>query len=229
MKVVILAAGLGSRLGDANLPKPLTLLSNGKSILGNMVDHLTRFVAADDIYVVVGFRKEMIMEAFPQLAFIFNPCFAKENTSKSLLRAINKFHDDVLWINGDVVFHYSVLEKVFANPSTQSGMVVNVGQVGEEEVKYRTDNNGIILEVSKQVQKPQGEALGINYFSASDLDKLKESLAKCQDNDYFEKGIETAIHEGVKVVAIPIDSHLCTEVDFPEDLLRANRIGQKDI
>lgn len=221
MKVIILAAGIGSRLGDANLPKPLTKLATGKSILEFMIENLSRYVTTDDIIVVVGHRKEMVMDAFPGLLFVYNSKFAEENTSKSLLRALNKVQEDVLWLNGDVVFHESILKEVFAMGKT--GMVVNVGDVGDEEVKYRVDSLGKILEVSKQVKEPKGEALGINFFKAKDLEVLRRKLEQCGDRDYFEKGIELSIQEGLEVWSIPVRNTLCAEIDFPEDLERANR------
>ena len=39
MKIVILAAGIGSRLGNP-LPKPLTLLKNGQSIMQQQIENL---------------------------------------------------------------------------------------------------------------------------------------------------------------------------------------------
>src|SRR5208283_4716397 len=116
-------AGRGSRLGDPNLPKPLTFLANGKSMLELQLDHLARVTCKDSILVVVGFQKEQIMERFPHLLYVYNPRYVQENTSKSLLRALRKVDDDVLWLNGDVVFHPTVIEKVLEKGET--GMVVN--------------------------------------------------------------------------------------------------------
>jgi L-glutamine-phosphate cytidylyltransferase len=220
MKVVILAAGMGHRLGDADLPKPLTRLDNGKSILELQIETLSQFISIDQILLVIGYRKEIFIDSFPNLLFVYNSHFAKENTSKSLLRALSKFRDDVLWINGDVVFHKDVLKAIFDFKKTC--MVVNQGSVGEEEVKYRQNSRGRILEVSKSVLMAQGEALGINFFKAKDAELLKRNLEKCEDKDYFEKGIELAIQEGLKVWSVPIPQGYCTEIDFAEDLARAN-------
>ncbi len=222
MKVVILAAGRGNRLGQGDLPKPLTRLINGKSILGLQLEAIGRYVPLDDIIIVVGYHKELIMEAFPTLLYVYNPDFATENTSKSLLRALVKCHEDVLWLNGDVVFHPSVLAAVLAHPRTS--MVVNSGAVGEEEVKYRQDSRGQILEVSKKVAVPQGEALGINYCSAQDLDRLRANLATCAPMDYFERALELGIEQGMALWSVCVDREQCTEVDFPEDLVRANNL-----
>jgi choline kinase len=52
MKVVILMAGIGSRLGS-KLPKCLTPLKTGYTILDHQLENLTAF--AGDIVAVVGF------------------------------------------------------------------------------------------------------------------------------------------------------------------------------
>lgn len=222
LKVVILAAGMGSRLGDPTTPKPLTLLDNHKSILGYQIENIAPHIPLHNIFLVVGFSKEKIMEQFPSFLFVYNPSYAQENTSKSLLRAINKLEGDVVWINGDVVFHPSLIEKILSFDKTS--MVVNVCEVGEEEVKYCSDAQGKIVEVSKKVSKPKGEALGINFFKAKDVPKLREALERCADSDYFEKAIEICIKEGMEVWALTIPKELCTEVDFPEDLVKANHL-----
>ena len=110
MKIVILAAGIGSRLGNP-FPKPLTPLKNGKSIMEMQIESLSNQFSIDDINVVVGFKKDLIMERFPELMFIYNPFFDRTNTSKSLLQALRKNKkNDVLWLNGDVVFDGKLLQ-----------------------------------------------------------------------------------------------------------------------
>src|SRR5690606_30341307 len=101
MKIIILAAGIGSRLGNP-FPKPLTPLKDGKSIMENQVQNLSRHFNEHDISVVVGFKKDLIMERFPDLTHIYNQYFDATNTSQSPLKALNKHRDeDVLWLNGD--------------------------------------------------------------------------------------------------------------------------------
>lgn len=222
MKVIILAAGQGNRLGHQELPKPLTPLINGKTIIGNQIDLLRHHVSLNDIMLVVGYHKEAIMEAFPDLLYVYNPSYAVENTAKSLLRALVKCKEDVLWLNGDVVFHHSVLAAILAFP--QTSMVVDQGPVGEEEVKYRQDADGMIETVSKLVVDPQGEALGINYCSVRNLTSFRYALESCKNSDYFEQGLELCIEQGMKIKSVCVDRDLCTEVDFPEDLARANTL-----
>lgn len=221
MKIVILAAGAGSRLGTET-PKPLTPLINGKSIMALQLEIIAQYVLLEHVRVIVGYHQEMIIESFPHLHYVHNPDFAQENTAKSLLRALRELQEDVLWINGDVVFHPEVFEAALT--CHRNSMVVNVGPVGDEEVKYRMNAQGQILEVSKHVTLPQGEALGLNYFLKKDLSLFVSNLKKCTDDDYFEKAIELCIEEGVAVWALPVNASHCTEIDFPADLERANRM-----
>lgn len=226
MKIVILAAGIGSRLGNP-LPKPLTTLKAGKTIMQQQVDNLTRFFDVDNINIVVGFKKDLIMEAFPDLTYIYNQIFDQTNTSKSLLKALKKNHrEPVLWLNGDVVFDpelvKSLMPLIVAN---RSFVCVNNQEVGEEEVKYTLDAKGYIKELSKKVKGGIGEAVGINFVSSKDINTLIGRLEECADSDYFERGIEMAIEkDGLEVTAFDISTYRCMEIDFKEDLDNANKL-----
>lgn len=220
MKAVILAAGMGSRLGRPN-PKPLTRLANGQSIMELQVGNLQQYVDYHDISVVVGFKMEMIMESFPDLTYIYNNDYDTTNTSKSVLRALRKLQgDDVVWLNGDVVFDHRVLHQVINCP--RSCMAVNTASVGEEEVKYRTTPDGSIAAVSKTVSGALGEAVGINKVLAADLPVLVRCLEECADTDYFERAIELSISRGVRFDPVDVADLACTEIDFAADLERAN-------
>ena len=65
VNVVILAAGMGSRLGRS-LPKPLTELSDGRTIMQQQHDNIRAAFGTDvTITTVVGYKLEHIIEAFP--------------------------------------------------------------------------------------------------------------------------------------------------------------------
>ena len=226
MKIVILAAGIGSRLGNP-YPKPLTKLNNGQRIMQQQVENLSSFFDINDILVVVGFKKDLIMEEYPGLTYVYNPQFDTTNTSKSLVRALYRSCGlGVLWLNGDVVFDSAVLGRLkkFIDED-QSFVAVNNSVVGDEEVKYSTGNDGYIKEISKKVVNAPGEAVGINYAGSGDIEKLINRLEECDDNDYFERGLELAIEkDGMKITPVDISDFRCIEVDFREDLDSANKM-----
>ena len=226
INVVILAAGLGTRLGRP-YPKPLTPLADGRSILRQQLDHLggTLGERAHPM-IVVGFKMDLIMEAAAgDAVFVYNELYDQTNTCKSLLKALRLAPPGpVLWLNGDVVFVPGLLDSLRPHLSADRSFVaVNTESVADEEVKYTLDDTGCIAELSKTVVGGLGEAVGINYVSAADKPVLLEHLARCDDQDYFERGLETAITEaGLRVAAVDISGYGCVEVDFQPDLDRAN-------
>lgn len=226
MKIVILAAGIGSRLGNP-LPKPLTVLKNGKTIMQQQIENLSAYFDFNDINIVVGFKKDLVMEHAPNMSFIYNQVFDQTNTSKSLLKALmkNRSHS-VLWLNGDVVFDKGIFDLLLPTIIQNTSFVcVNNQAVGEEEVKYRLDEKGYISEISKKVKDALGEAVGINFISSRDINTFIKRLEECADNDYFERGLELAIQkDNMKVKAIDISKYRCLEIDFREDLDNANKI-----
>ena len=225
IQAVILAAGMGTRLGRP-FPKPLTPLSDGRTIMEQQIDNLQQVFGADvRITTVVGFKLDLILEAFPDVTYIYNEAYDQTNTNRSLLKALRlSTEGGILWMNGDVVFDPQVLEKVSdLMQSDTSFICVDTAAVGDEEVKYTVDDDGYVDELSKQVVNARGEAVGINFVSASDKPTLIDRLSECSDADYFERGIELAIsHDSMRVMPVDIGEFFAVEVDFEEDLTRAN-------
>jgi choline kinase len=224
-QVVILAAGMGSRLGRS-LPKPLTELSDGRTIMQQQFDNIQyAFGKSAQVTIVVGYKLEHIIEAFPQASFVYNEEYDQTNTSKSLMRALQaSAPGGVLWMNGDVVFDPEALRRASAVVARdQSFVSVNTSKVSDEEVKYTTDAEGYIKELSKTVQSGLGEAVGINYISKDDKAVLLRQLKRVDDQDYFERGIELAIEQDkLHIEPVDISDLYAVEIDFAEDLERAN-------
>ncbi len=218
MKGVILAAGMGTRL-NALIPKPLVSLENEKTILDFQVEKLAKKIGMNNIIVVVGYKKELIMEKFPDLIYIYNNEFATTNTAKSLYRALLKVEDDTIWMNGDVFFDIEALDLLIN--SKHSGCLVDNEKCGEEEIKYNLNKEGSIHELSKQVKDGHGEALGINIIKKHDLDEFRKELNNVGQKDYFEKALENLTIKN-KLVLKPINKKqlFCKEIDFEEDLIQ---------
>jgi choline kinase len=224
-QIVILAAGMGSRLGRS-LPKPLTELSDGRTIMRQQFDNIQHaFGAKAKVTIVVGYKLEHIVEAFPHASFVYNEQYDQTNTSKSLMRALQaSAPGGVLWMNGDVVFDPTALERAAQLVARdQSFVSVNTSAVSDEEVKYTTCAEGYIKGLSKTVSGGLGEAVGINYISRCDKAVLVRHLKRVGDQDYFERGLETAIEQDrLLIEPLHISDLYAVEVDFEEDLERAN-------
>jgi choline kinase len=218
-QIVILAAGMGSRLGRT-LPKPLTELADGRTIMKQQFDNIHHaFGKAAQVTVVVGYKLEHIIEAFPEASFVYNEQY--DQTMRALQASAP---GGVLWMNGDVVFDPTALERAAKLVARdQSFVSVNTAKVSDEEVKYTTDAEGYIKELSKTVKNGLGEAVGINYISRDDKAVLLRQLKRVGDQDYFERGIELAIEQDkLHIEPVDISDLYAVEIDFAEDLERAN-------
>src|SRR5690349_23527151 len=136
IQVVILAAGLGTRLGKPH-PKPLTPLTSGESIMRRAVNSL-RTAYGDEVFVtaVVGLKLDLVIEAMPDISFVYNEVYDSTNTSKSLLKALRLSQPGgVLWLNGDVVFDPQVLPLIQEHIETgRSFVCVNTARSEERRV-----------------------------------------------------------------------------------------------
>ncbi len=145
-----------------DIPKTLLPLPNNPSILQRLLSQLAPFLSPQEIIIVVGYQHEKIRAAFPQYPFVHNPSYHKENTAKSLLRALQTIDDDILWINGDVVLKDDLLSPFLAQNQTAI-MVYRSPDVGPEEVKFHSHNNTITA-LSKEVSNPEGESIGVQLW-----------------------------------------------------------------
>ncbi|HLP23905.1 MAG TPA: phosphocholine cytidylyltransferase family protein [Microbacteriaceae bacterium] len=225
VQAVILAAGMGSRLGRA-LPKPLTLLADGRTILQQQVENVRAvFGTRARVTLVVGYKLEHVIDSQPDAEYVYNERYDQSNTAKSLLRALRESGPGgVLWLNGDVVFDPAILARVEPLIEADTSFVcVNTASVSDEEVKYRVDDDGFVCELSKTVRDGLGEAVGINFVSGREKSTLIGWLERAHANDYFERGMELAIAAGqLRVSPVDVSDLYAVEVDFAEDLEHAN-------
>ncbi len=233
MNAVILAAGRGRRLGKAadGRPKCLVMIG-GRTILGHQLSALEG-CGVDQYTVVVGYRAgEVIDEAKrfvgDRVRFVFNPIFDETNTSYSLWLALNEMRDSFFYLNGDVLFHREVMERLSASPFP-SVLALELKECGDEEVKVELEGYRAV-KVSKQIapESAVGEFIGVAKFSAElaeDMHRHLERLAaRIQDRQaYFEKGLEMTLDDHF-VSVVDVTDLPAIEIDFPEDLRRAREI-----
>lgn len=183
MRAVILAAGFGSRLRAA-VPKCLIRFSSGRCLLDYQLAELSRVMEPHRVHIVVGFRKELVLDAAPGCTFVYNERFDRTNTARSLLRAVERLDDDVLWMNGDVYADPGMITRVAA--AEGNVVLADTARVADEEVCYTTGADGTIRRLAKGLAGAEGEALGINKVTRAALPALAAELRRVADQDYFE-------------------------------------------
>src|SRR5437879_6381914 len=97
MQAIILAAGMGSRLGALSEGRPKSLLDvGGKSIIARQVESL-RALHVEEIVVVTGHESDRVqggLRGIPNVRFVFNPQFQETNVLASWLLGSEYLKED---------------------------------------------------------------------------------------------------------------------------------------
>lgn len=127
-------------------------------------------------------------------------------------------------MNGDVVFDPQIISQLESYMRADVSFVaVDTSVVSDEEIKYTVNEAGFIDQLSKTVKNGVGEAVGINFVSSKDKTTLIKRLFEVDDQDYFERGMVLTIEaDAVNYLPVDIGNYYAVEVDFVEDLNRAN-------
>ena len=108
MKVIIVAAGAGSRLSELTKDTPKSLLDvNGKSILERQISVFKK-LGISDITVIIGPHTEKF--TFKNISFIQDKNYLEHDILSSLMLAHSIMYDDVIVSYGDVIFDEHVLQ-----------------------------------------------------------------------------------------------------------------------
>ncbi|MDC0186964.1 phosphocholine cytidylyltransferase family protein [Candidatus Nitrosopelagicus sp.] len=113
MKAIIIAAGIGSRLGDLtkDLPKPLIDV-NGKSILERQIELFKKF-GINEIFIITGYKNDKIK--FSDINCVYNSEYQQTEQIGSLMKARNEISGDVIISFGDILFEEKILEELLEN------------------------------------------------------------------------------------------------------------------
>jgi len=236
-KVIILAAGIGSRLRPLTLKEPKPLLKVGKRpIINHQISSFMRY-GIRKFYVVVGYKSTMIMKHLSyfyrsqaEFLYIYNPRFNETNTAYSLWLASSIFLDSTTFVvNGDLILTPEAVSRII--DCTTSCLGYSKHSLGYEEVKVRL-KNGRIVDIGKDLnpKKADAEYVGIAKFDRK-VGKhfryaLNEAIKKGEVNLYYDDIIQRIVAnfyiKGVDLTDLPV-----MEIDTIEELERARRIYEE--
>nr|WP_302141818.1 sugar nucleotide-binding protein [uncultured Schaedlerella sp.] len=113
MKAIILAASRGEQLGELTEEIPKCMLPFGqKSILERQIHLLTEIgIKRSDICVVAGYKPEKI-KSVKGISVILNEEYKVTDNSYSLWLALQDSYDDVLVLDGDLVYEIEALNLI---------------------------------------------------------------------------------------------------------------------
>jgi choline kinase len=211
MKAVILAAGIGSRLGHETLlvPKPLVDI-NGRSLLFRQIDRLAAAGIADDQVVVVGgYRIDQIANALiaarMRCKLVLNERFEPPwGNFLSLLVAESELRGhDFLQVDGDLIVDEQILPALIAAPGDALLATDPNAVLDGDAMKVELDDTGTLVALDKvkvNTAKVVGEFIGVTKLSARAGDavfrELGTFLGEGLTGDYYERAYERLSRRG---------------------------------
>ncbi len=229
-KAVIVAAGLSSRLYPLTLEKPKCLLHvGGQELLLRNLDLLKR-AGIEEIAIVVGYRKEDIVNKVGQQAVcIYNPFYSFCNNMGSLWFAKSFVENEpFLYLHGDVVFSEKALQNFLQinTLDTSMNMLVDFKETDEEAMKVRVTRTNLLIESSKEVLKSAGEWTGIAtvHEPKAVFEYIEQALSDGNYQVYDTYAFTNMCRDGHLIQCEPTMEEPWVEIDFLDDYNRAKEI-----
>lgn len=221
MKAVILAAGEGRRLRPftETMPKVMLPVAN-KPVLEYVIDAV-KTSGINEIVLVVGYKKEVIMDYFKDYEDINITYVIQEKqlgTAHALLQTKDLIDGDFLVLSGDNIIDHRGIEKLLKEKSKYSMLIkehVHPSKYGVVVVE-----KNILKEI---VEKPSEEgekfiSTGIFKFPDSIFEKVEEITS--QGVYELTDVIQLVVDRGEKIRSIRSDFWM--DIVYPWDLLIVN-------
>jgi choline kinase len=229
MKAIILAAGIGLRLGPLTKSTPKCLLRiDGVCIIDRLLQGLAD-IGIGEVVIVVGYRANEIIEHIKNnllgldVRFVFNDLYESTNNIYSLWLARAEFDGGFIQIDSDVVLEQDILERL-AHCAHPTNLVIDGSvQLSEEEMKVKLDKNGTVAALSKglRVEESDGESIGVARISAEDTQSLSLILDRLVSdgrvNEYYETAYQELLRGHTSFGALDIQGSKWIEIDTQSD------------
>lgn len=237
MRLVILVAGVGSRLRPLTDDRPKCLVEvGGKSILQRFLEGAEAVEAFQEVVLITGYLHEHIAAFVDEwqkthttpVRLVQNERFDETNNGYTLLCAKEYLQDGFVLTDGDLLLDNEILRRVANHPDSHLAVDMQ-SKLDEEAMKFVLDEQGHVTELSKEitVERGLGESLGLCKMNAADVPGIVHHLAQLveqgEENEYYERAFQELISEGWKLRVVDIGDLRWVEVDDHKDLARAEQ------
>ena len=226
---IILAAGHGSRMGALTAERPKALLQvAGYSLIDRQIDALM-LSGISNITVVTGYRHARLHEHLgTRVSYVHNEHYGKSNSLYSLWLARHVLRQGAVVMNSDILVSPMLIARLLGTPARDAALIDPRGDLGAEEMKVRLWN-GFVEEFSKEMAPNQahGENVGILKFSRHGAARLVhhlDTLVYAGMTNAWAPLAFGAFAREWPLVAVSTHGIPWTEIDFPEDLARAEQV-----
>ncbi len=192
MKIIILAAGQGTRLRPLTDHCPKCMVNvNGRSIIERQLSVMYSCgIKEKDITIITGYCSNVLQDKFrgTGINFIFNTEFETTNMVYSLMcaRQVMEQGEDILVSYGDIIYSQEVLKKLL-NSKENISVIVDDGWYGYWSERFENplddaetlmfDNDSYLTEIGQKtesMEKVQSQYIGLMRFREEGLKAVLE-------------------------------------------------------
>ena len=237
MKVIILAAGQGTRLRPLTDDKPKCMVNVfGKDIISYQLNAFKRN-QIDNVVVVKGYKAEVLN--YPNITYYYNEKYDTTNMVYSLFTAEAEFNDDIIISYGDIIYSDKVLQTLL-NDQHDFAMTIDLDWFNlwsarmenplEDAETLKLNEKGEITELGKKpksLEDISGQFMGLIKIKKDKLKEIQQfyhSLDKEShyDGKSFEQMFSTSffqllIDNGMSIHAVKVNGGWI-EIDCQSDI-----------
>lgn len=236
MQAIILAAGMGRRLGELTKNNTKCMVEvNGVKLIDRVLTYLSH-LDLKRIVIVVGYQAENLVNHVENqygslnIEFVENPIYDKTNNIYSLALAKDKFkEDDTLLLESDLIYEESMLRLLVDNQQPDLALVAKYEKWMDGTMVTIDDDCNILNFISKKEFKQTEvdkyyKTVNIYKFSKSYINNQYLPLleAYCQmkgNNEYYEEVLRVlTMIDKSSLKALPIGDEKWYEIDDIQDL-----------
>lgn len=238
MQVIILAAGMGRRLGELTQDNTKCMVTvNGVRLIDRLLRQLVSVSnPLHRIVIVIGYEgkklKEYLGNSYQHipLEYVENPIYNKTNNIYSLFLAKEDLaYDDTLLVESDLIFEDGVFEKVLSNPFPNLAVVAKYESWMDGTMVVLDGENNIVTFVPKSafsyndVERYYKTANIYKFsrdFSVTKYIPFLEAYSKAMGtNEYYESVLRVlSMLDKTGLKGLPIDNMKWYEIDDVQDL-----------
>lgn len=192
MNVIILAAGMGNRLGDVTraLPKALVKV-NGKPLLHYVMNFL-RHPSIEKITVVGGYEfgqvRDYLQKNHPHVQCIENPDYTR-GSILTIRTALPHLTTDTLIMNADHIYPRRLMKKLLPQCRDITAVCDTDRTLVEDDMKVHRGRDGQVADIDKRLATHDAGYIGMTFCSA---EKIPDYTA----------AVEAALHDRGDTVAV---------------------------
>lgn len=205
MKVIILAAGQGTRLRPLTDDRPKCMVEvNGKSILERQLTVMHDCgIRDEDITIVAGYKGEILRDIFrdTQMNIVINDNYENTNMVCSLMcaREIMEQYEDILLSYGDIIYNEKVLRSILQSEEKAS-VIVDDGWYSywsercenplDDAETLMFDKDDYLTEIGQKTTdlgKIQSQYIGLMRFKGEGLEAVLHLAAEAEERS--RKGV----------------------------------------